>query len=96
MSDGVTMMRKDLLKEDQRDAWWVNYNKVKHGMEKGMPETLENPRFQELTAEPLLAYFVATSGFTGTDSDNRNKLYEKLFDDVAKRSHAGVKSRPGR
>ncbi len=75
------------LKVDQRDAWWVKYNKVKHGTEKSMPKTLEKPRFQELTAEPLLAYFVATSGFTGTGTDNRNALYEKLFEDVAKRSH---------
>lgn len=73
---------------DYRQIWWRIYHRLTCGTKEGLPEALDQDRFQDLTAEPLLDYLVAASGFRGSESGNRNELYASLFEDVAKRRHA--------
>ncbi|MCB9959014.1 MAG: pentapeptide repeat-containing protein [Rhodospirillaceae bacterium] len=76
------------LAQDQRQTWWKCYHRLTRGTDDGLPEALDQDKFQDLTAEPLLNYLVAASGFRGSESGNRNELYATLFEDVAQRRHA--------
>jgi len=83
--------KKDFLEEDQRDAWWENYGKIKGKGYPGLPEELKNRDLDKLTAQPLLNYLVALSFERGiiqfSQHTNLNEIYEDLLEAVHHRSY---------
>lgn len=83
--------KKGFLEEDQRDAWWENYGKIKGKDYPGLPEELKNRDLDKLTAQPLLNYLVALSFERGkiqfSQHTNLNEIYEDLLEAVHDRSY---------
>ncbi|MEM6449243.1 MAG: pentapeptide repeat-containing protein [Cyanobacteria bacterium P01_D01_bin.105] len=86
-----------LLKQDQRVAWWKRYGMVTNTHYSVMPECLLYPDLIDLTAQPLLNYLVATSYVSGKlsltqnanlDDTNLNTVYAHLLEEVCTRRYA--------
>ncbi len=79
------------LEADQRLDWWRNYARCKANIPAEMPAELKISDLEDLTAEPLLNYLLALSGYhedpQAVGTVNRNAIYAKLFADVANRRH---------
>ena len=79
---------KEIIQRDYRLDWWNNYCAAL-GLDGEAPAGLLDARLQELTAEPLLVYLLALSGYLHEEievaAENRNKIYSKLMSDVWKR-----------
>jgi hypothetical protein len=82
----------ELLERDERPNWWFRYASAL-GLSADLPAGLTDDRLQSLTAEPLLCYLLALSGYLEKNSleaaDNRNRVYAKLMDDVWGRAWGG-------
>jgi uncharacterized protein YjbI with pentapeptide repeats len=82
---------EDLLKEDQRVAWWRNYSNCTVGKLSTIPSTLLHPDLKELSSEPLLIYLLVLSGFHLETVErgvlNRNLIYSRLFSGVEERKY---------
>lgn len=87
---GETSIEGDesLIQDDHRHLWWKNYS-VALGRPEVAPRGLTDERLESLTAEPLLCYLLALSGYLESDSDkaanNRNYIFQRLLSDVWKR-----------
>lgn len=73
---------------DQRTLWWGKYSSLT-GASADVPAALSDSRLTDITNEPLLCYLLALSGFAVDNweaaAENRNRIYEKLIDEVWKR-----------
>jgi uncharacterized protein YjbI with pentapeptide repeats len=80
---------KNLLAEDQRNNWWINYGKASGKGYKEIPEELTKAKLTEITALPLLNYLVALSYTKGKidfkTQDNLNVVYQDLLESVYER-----------
>lgn len=77
-----------MLDEDQRDIWWRKYGQLKGSDYAGMPEKLKRESLEDITAQPLLNFLVAYSGYSEremSDETNLNKIYDSLISSVYKR-----------
>jgi hypothetical protein len=78
------------IKLDQRPLWWGRYAAATGGNAEAMPKALEDDRLTGLSAEPLLCYLLALSGYVADRweqaADNPNRVYEGLVDSVWKRA----------
>lgn len=109
LDDGTTIFQSRLGKTreiiggpsklDLRNRWWDNY-RMALGRRKAKPPALTNERLADLTAEPLLCYLLALSGYLETRTKdaatNRNHIYEKLLTDVYQRHWGGGRAGTGR
>ncbi|WP_173977250.1 NACHT domain-containing NTPase [Magnetospirillum sp. LM-5] len=77
-----------LIATDLRPVWWEQYAVV-NGLDRQPPPAMTEQGLMELTAEPLLCYLLALSGYvTGNwqeAADNHNRIYEKLIEEVWRR-----------
>jgi uncharacterized protein YjbI with pentapeptide repeats len=86
-----------LLSQDQRQAWWQTYGKLKGKPYDGLPPQLDQGKLVEITAQPLLNYLVALSfdrskaegGIDFAAESNLNAIYNDLLDQVYQRDWAG-------
>ena len=82
---------KGFLENDQRDAWWENYGKIKGKSFPGLPEELKNRDLDKLTAQPLLNYLVALSYERGkirfSQQTALNEIYDDLLEEVHRRGY---------
>lgn len=72
---------------DQRPLWWTKYAKLAKITEtETLPPAFSDSRLSSITHEPLLCYLLALSGFASESweaaANNRNRIYERLVDDV--------------
>ncbi|MDJ0728954.1 MAG: pentapeptide repeat-containing protein [Crocosphaera sp.] len=74
----------DLLKEDQRQQWWLKYSKVTGNSFTGLPNNLDQGNLIEITAQPLLNYLVALSYLGGRIEFNKNSSLNVIYDDLLK------------
>ncbi|MEM7734218.1 MAG: pentapeptide repeat-containing protein [Deinococcota bacterium] len=77
---------RNLLLEDQRDAWWEKYT-LSIGEEcTGMPDDLRKEDLDEITSQPLLSFLVAKSYVLGEinfiTNSNVNLIYYNLIQQV--------------
>ena len=83
---------KELIQSDQRPLWWARYSSAL-GRNAKPPSGLAEPRLESLTAEPLLCYLLALSGYLEQGSleaaENRNRIYARLIHDVWRRAWGG-------
>ena len=84
----------NLLKDDQRQAWWQTYSNLKKGKHyDGLPKDLNRDTLTDITAQPLLNYLVALSYDQGdldfSTESNLNAIYADLLKQVYKREWAG-------
>jgi uncharacterized protein YjbI with pentapeptide repeats len=87
---------KTLLNQDQRQAWWQTYGKLKGKSYDGLPPQLDQGKLVEITAQPLLNYLVALSfnrspaegGIDFATESNLNAIYNDLLDQVYQRDWA--------
>ena len=79
---------KKLAELDQRPEWWRKYASAL-GASTTVPRALVDTRLSGLTHEPLLCYLLALSGYVIDNwelaADNRNRIYERLVNEVWKR-----------
>jgi hypothetical protein len=87
-----------LTHADQRPDWWDAY-RIALDRPPKPPHSLSDERLEGLTAEPLLCYLLALSGYLEKNSklaaDNRNRVYEQLLHDVWERAWGGGRAGPG-
>ncbi|MFV1850454.1 MAG: pentapeptide repeat-containing protein [Thalassospira sp.] len=83
---------EDPLYQDQRPVWWKRYA-IATGQSEEVPEALQSSNLEELSAEPLLCYLLAMSGYTNDNWEdaaiNPNRVYDKLFRDIYQRLWGG-------
>lgn len=86
---------KDLLQQDQRQAWWQIYGELKAKPYTELPKALNQGKLVEITAQPLLNYLVALSYDRGevdfSAESNLNAVYNDLLVQVYNRDWAGYK-----
>ena len=88
---------KKLLQTDQRNIWWQKFAQFDTELKgKGilaLPKELQNPKLDEITAQPLLNYLVALSVQRGKiqfdENTNLNEIYEDLVKGVYERGYEG-------
>jgi len=81
----------NLLKNDLRQQWWVNYGALSGKGYSGLPKELSRDDLSEVTGQPLLNYLVALS-FTREKIDfekniNLNSIYADLVTAVHERGY---------
>lgn len=86
--------------QDQRPDWWHGYATAT-GQQSGTPEAMTHESLKTLTAEPLLCYLLALSGYVTGDwrkaAENHNRIYERLIGEVWRRGWGdGGRLGPGR
>lgn len=86
--------------QDQRPDWWHGYATAT-GQPAATPEAMTHESLENLTAEPLLCYLLALSGYVTGDwrkaAENHNRIYEKLIGEVWRRGWGdGGRLGPGR
>ena len=83
---------RSLLKNDQRLIWWQLWHKTAPNVPKTMPQSLAIDELVDVTAEPLLLYFVAFVRpweiSTKDGAIDRNWLYDRLLRDFYNRECA--------
>ena len=83
----------NLLKTDQRQQWWQNYGRLTGKEYSTLPEDLNRPDLDDITAQPLLNYLVALSYEHGeldfSQPININAIYNDLLNAVFRRAYAG-------
>lgn len=88
-----------LLKQDQRQAWWINYGKASGKGYQGMPKSLQGNNLDEITRWPLLNYLVSLSYERKTlDFDKQttlNQVYSDLLEAVYERQYEGGRKHKG-
>jgi hypothetical protein len=88
-----------LLQRDDRPAWWRCYSSAV-GRPEALPDGISNVQMQELTAEPLLCYLLALSGYLEHNeqeaAENRNRVYARLMHDVWERAWGGGRAGSGK
>ena len=88
-----------LIEADDRELWWARYGAAL-GRAADLPAGLKDPRLDTLTAEPLLCYLLALSGYLEGNSEeaaeNRNRVYERLLHDVWERGWGAGRAGPGK
>lgn len=81
----------DLSRVDQRHTFWQNWCKAKQLPNTSLPIALQDNNeasnaLQELTAEPLLLYLLLWTGHLSENwekaADNRNHVYEAIFEQI--------------
>ena len=81
-------VEQNLAAIDQRPIWWQRYADAVGEFDK-IPQAMVDPRLQGLTHEPLLCYLLVLSDYAVDNweeaAENRNRIYEKLIDEVWKR-----------
>jgi len=79
----------NLLQEDQRDRWWINYGKASGKSYLSLPDVLKNKNLIPITSEPLLNYLVALSyqrkKIEFSKETSLNTIYEDLLHAVYER-----------
>jgi len=85
----------ELIKADQRSDWWQKYSTAL-GKDETVPDAIQGDAFTELTAEPLLCYLLALSGYLEENYEeaakNPNIVYRALMDKVWERGWRGKSS----
>ena len=88
-----------LLIVDDREIWWDRYCSAL-GRPFERPAGLKDDRLSDLTAEPLLCYLLALSGYLEEDTEvaatNRNNIYARLLGDVWRRGWGGGRAGAGK
>ncbi|MGB7923087.1 MAG: pentapeptide repeat-containing protein [Pyrinomonadaceae bacterium] len=83
---------KELLKQDQRQQWWISYGQASGKNYAGVPAELDREQLLEITSQPLLNYLVALSYDRGqldlAQESNLNSIYEDLLKAVYQRGWA--------
>ena len=83
---------KKLLKQDQRQLWWLNYGAASGSGYAGLPTELDQGNLTEITAQPLLNYLVALSLRRGklkfSEGTNLNAVYADLIKAIYERGWA--------
>lgn len=78
-----------LLERDQRAEAWPRWRTILPDGQKVPPEAVTDEDIEGLNAEPLLLTLLLISGFAGDKwpeaKDNRNRVYEAIFDRVRER-----------
>lgn len=78
-----------LLNEDQRSSFWARWAIATGSDPEKVPEALEVKELEDLSAEPLLAYLLIYSGYVEENweeaADNRNKIYDAIFEKIWQR-----------
>jgi hypothetical protein len=73
---------------DQRKEFWLRWAAAK-GVSKEVPRAMTAEALSDLTKEPLLAYLLILSGYTGPKwneaAENRNRIYSAIFDRIWER-----------
>ena len=71
---------------DQRKAFWKKWADANGLLDDEAPEALSEPKLEDLTIEPLLLYLLIYSGYASDHwqeaAENRNRLYQAIFEQV--------------
>lgn len=83
--------KNDLSVLDQRHTFWQNWCKARDLQNNSLPVALQDDNdasqaLKELTAEPLLLYLLLWTGYLSENwekaADNRNHVYEAIFEQI--------------
>lgn len=88
----VTVVDPDqLAPQDQRQEFWARWATAK-GLPTATPEAMKAEVLHDLTKEPLLAFLLIKSGYVSERwreaAENRNRIYEAIFDKIWERERA--------
>ncbi|MEM9275957.1 MAG: pentapeptide repeat-containing protein [Cyanobacteria bacterium P01_F01_bin.143] len=82
---------ENILQEDQRQNWWINYGKAKGKNYDGLPGELDQENLVDITTQPLLNYLIALSFerdiLQFTADTNLNEIYGDLLEAVYERGY---------
>ena len=86
-SEIVILDSRMLIDDDFRGTYYERYRPFDSSCYgNGTPEALRDQGLADMTVEPLLLYLLIISGFAGEDwelaKDNRNRVYQKIFEDI--------------
>lgn len=75
---------------DQRKEYWQRWADLTGLTKKTVPKAVTSNVLKELNVEPLLLHLLIQSGYTGDNwakaADNRNRVYQEIFNRVLKRN----------
>ncbi len=86
----TTYCPENLADEDFRATFYERYRPFDLSCSgDGTPEALSDGDLAEMTGEPLLLYLLIISGYAGKEwhlaKENRNRIYERIFDGIHER-----------
>jgi uncharacterized protein YjbI with pentapeptide repeats len=89
----------NLLAEDQRQVWWVQYGAATGLKYDSIPRELQREDLDEMTSQPLVNFLLALSYARGkldfSVRVNLNSIYEDLLQAIYERAYATTGTHPG-